>query len=148
MSGDFFIYFFYNLLCFSVLKYHSSHLNIKFVINLSFHALVHGFHKLLNYVFDVFNIFIVIQSLLKAFVDAHDLRITAEWSVIWVSGWLLFSQLLKDCHYQSQHAIGFCLDDQGLWIDAINAKDFVYFVSEIFQELFQILIVPHVSVFM
>ena len=81
MSSYFFIDFFNDFLSLSVFKDHSSHFDIKFIVNFSFHALVHGFHKLLDNIFDILYILIVIQSFLKAFIDTHHLRISTERSV-------------------------------------------------------------------
>jgi len=67
-------------------KYHSSHFDVKFVVDFSFHALIHGFHELLYHIFDVLHVFIVIKPLLKAFIDAHYLRISTKRSISGVSG--------------------------------------------------------------
>ena len=86
MSGDFLIDFFNDFLSLPIFQYHSSHFDVKFVIDFSFHALIHGFHELLYNIFYVLHVFIVIKPLLKAFIDAHYLRISTKRSISGVSG--------------------------------------------------------------
>lgn len=82
MSCDFFVNLFEYPFCLPVFEDHPSHLNVEFVVYLCFHALIHGLHELLNNVLDIVNVLVVVDPLLKALVDAHDLWIPAEGGVV------------------------------------------------------------------
>lgn len=133
MSGDFLIDFFNNFLSLSIFKNHSSHFNVKFVVDFSFHALVHGFHELLYNIFYVLHIFIVIESLLKTFIDAHHLRISTERRISGVSGWFLLFDLLENVHNKAKHSIIFGYHNQSFRINTIHSKHFINFICKVFK---------------